>query len=188
MTICVSTLGYLRPVHSSVQGATKDIQQLFTAVDRRIEALKRNQNTADAERDAPNSEKGLAAEVPFDDDDKESFLDEPHSSPDSSPECHVGSRTRLAHTTVKTVGMPSSSKRKEEGRVGRSDGRTRGAEVPRGREEAGEEAGCGSDTREGLTSDKESTTATPPSSRSPSLGASTTTISSSDNAPEPNLM
>lgn len=51
-------------------------------------------------------------------------------------------------------------------------------------EEAKGGLSVGSDGGEGATSDRESTTATPSSSRSPSLGASTTTISSSDNAPE----
>ena len=42
---------------------------------------------------------------------------------------------------------------------------------------------CSSDSGEALIgSDRESTTATPSSSRSPSVAASTTTISSSDNA------
>jgi hypothetical protein len=172
-----------------MKGATKDIQQLFTAVDRRIEALKRNQNTT-AEQDGPNLDKSSAAEIPFDDDDKESFLDEPHSSPDSSPDCHISSRTRLAPTTVKSVGIPSN-KREEGGRSGDLGGRAGEREESAGRAEkkaelkAEEAGGTSSDNRE--ASDKESTTATPPSSRSPSLGASTTTISSSDNAPDPNF-
>lgn len=159
-------------------------------MDRRIEALKRNQNS-DTERDGTNLEKSSAAVIPFDDDDKESFLDELHSSPDSSPECHVSSRTRLAPSNVKTVGIPSSKRGQEEQGGGDLEGRAKErAEAPgrKGEDEAefkGEETN--SDAGDGIGSDRESTTATPPSSRSPSLGASTTTISSSDNAPDPNF-
>ncbi len=137
------------------------------------------------ERDSASSAKE-ASQVPFEDDDKESFLDEPRSSPDSSPDCHIRSRTRLA-PAVKTVAM-TTTKDEEKG-----DG---GIEVEgennEGEEEEEEEGAknlCGSDVGEGVVSDdRESTTATPPSSRSPSLGASTTTISSSDNnAPDNNF-
>ena len=146
-------------------------------MDRRIEALRRNQNTDATERDTTTLAKSTA-EVPFDDDDKESFLDEPRSSPDSSPDRHVSTRARLA-PTVKTVGVPSKT---EEG----GEEREEETEVKGGEGEATSK-GLG-DARESMASDdKESTTATPPSSRSPSLGASTTTISSSDNAPDPNF-
>ena len=161
------------------QGATKDIQQLFTACDRRIEALRRNLGT-DEERDCSvGIEKTTPTTIPFDDDDKESFLDGPHSSPDSSPDCHVSSRARLAGPAVKTVGVASQGKDRN-----RSDVREKGREERVGSEEVKSSSGGVCDG-EGMASDidrESATTATPPSSRSPSLGASTTTtISSSDN-------
>lgn len=139
------------------------------------------------ERDAIKS----TAPVPFDDDDKESFLDEAHSSPDSSPDRQIGSRTRLV-PAIKTVAVPSegetSKGEREEGEGATKD---EGA-VPKGDRkdnlaETEDVKTSDSDYGEGIGSDRESTTATPPSSRSPSVGASTTTISSSDNAPEPNF-
>lgn len=197
---------------SDQQGATKDVQQLFTAMDRRIEALRRNQSTGAERESADTATPPGGPQVPFDDDDKESFLDhdEPHSSPDSSPDRQVGSRTRLVvpPPPVKTVGVASKS----EIETGEVEGRGKGAE------EAGEEVGGGAEKRggrregrtscssdgaeevrgdrqeggqeeegDGTGSDRESTTATPPSSRSPSVAASTTTISSSDNQPESQL-
>lgn len=162
-----------------IMGSAKDIQQLFTAIDRRIEALKRNVGT-DVERDGAKSEKD-AAQISFDDDDKESFLDEPHSSPDSSPDCHVSTRSRLA-PSIKAMPI---TKTEEKGEVegSKQEGENREKDGERV-EEAKGGLSVGSDGGEGATSDRESTTATPSSSRSPSLGASTTTISSSDNAPE----
>ena len=79
---------------SSLQGAPKDVQQLFTAIDRRVEALRRNaeysQEGSESQQEAgtrPDSQN-----VSFDEDDKESFLDDPHSSPDSSPDAHSHAR------------------------------------------------------------------------------------------------
>lgn len=144
------------------------------------------------ERDGPSMAKNTAP-VPFDDDDKESFLDEPHSSPDSSPDRQIGSRTRLV-PTIKTVAVSSEDEAsevvKERGEGGATDeepapkGNRKGGKLRERRQDA---KNSGSDGGEGIGSDRESTTATPPSSRSPSVGASTTTISSSDNAPEPNF-
>ena len=195
-----------------MQGATKDIQQLFTAIDRRIEALRRNLNTAESEPQhhhdsdpahhgvTPISSSAATAQVPFDDDDKESFLGDTHSSPDSSPDCRAAaSRTRLAAATVQTVGVASSGgEGAEEGEKGRKkdvvvvvvtgeEGEGQKEVWPEGGEVRTEEKGE-QRTADESGSDKESTSATPPSSRSPSLGrASTTTISSSDNAPEANF-
>ncbi len=88
----------------------KDIQQLFTAVDRRIEALRINlehskekeqlEETGAAvgrEMDAPSPEEEEEEE------EGESFLDDPHSSPDSSPE------TRLQR--LKRVPIPDQQER-----------------------------------------------------------------------------
>lgn len=77
-----------------IMGAPKDVQQLFTAIDRRVEALRRNaeysQEGSESQQEAgtrPDSQN-----VSFDEDDKESFLDDPHSSPDSSPDAHSHAR------------------------------------------------------------------------------------------------
>ena len=75
----------------ALQGVTKDIQQLFTAIDRRVEALRRN-----VQHSRNETQKEVTAPVnsSFDEDDKESFLDEHNSSPDSSPDTHT---SRLRH-------------------------------------------------------------------------------------------
>lgn len=83
------------------KGATKDIQQLFTAIDRRIEALKRNIQHSQESSEQQNEAFRLAAptaSTSFDEDDKESFFDEHHSSPESSPETHTSTRLRQVET------------------------------------------------------------------------------------------
>ena len=83
------------------KGAAKDIQQLFTAIDRRIEALKRNIQHSQESSEQQNEAFRLAAptaSTSFDEDDKESFFDEHHSSPESSPETHTSTRLRQVET------------------------------------------------------------------------------------------
>lgn len=81
-----------------IMGAAKDIQQLYTAVDRRIQALRRNASES-GERGEDEATPAIissseAQMASFDEDDKESFLDGPHSSPESSPEPHSSTRLR----------------------------------------------------------------------------------------------
>lgn len=169
-----------------IQGATKDIQQLFTAIDRRIEALRRNSDSS-TERDVIDSASQSVPQALFDEDDKESFLGEQHSSPESSPECHVGSRTRHA-PTINMAGEREKEEVAEE--TQKQEEESREIHVDQVKE------GVCDSKQEPVTScegggesDKDSATATPPSSRSPSLGASTTTTvsSSTDNTTEANF-
>ena len=91
--------GYILSVFP--KGAAKDIQQLFTAIDRRIEALKRNIQHSQESSEQQNEAFRLAAptaSTSFDEDDKESFFDEHHSSPESSPETHTSTRLRQVET------------------------------------------------------------------------------------------
>ena len=95
-----------------VQGAGKDIQQLFTAIDRRIEALKRNATTSQE-----GGEEGVKLTAPksssqnnsFDEEDKESILGH-QSSPESSPEPPDSStRTRLIPVPILTTTSTTQS-------------------------------------------------------------------------------
>ncbi len=68
-----------------MQGATKDIQTLFTAIDRRIQALKRNVPSDSIQSDTDQSDPTTAI-LPDDEEDKDEALSSRQSSPDSSPE------------------------------------------------------------------------------------------------------
>ena len=170
------------------QGASKDIQQLFTAIDRRIEALQRNTKNSSSDGQDKPPESTLDQPLPqFEDDDRESFtLGEHNSSPESSPDCHVGSRTRHAPAIVSKPDNKDdqsddppcagelSEKMSENDNANRADASNKMSATNVTTEECSGE------------SEKESETATPASSRSPSEGASTTTTvsSSTDNANE----
>ena len=161
---------------------------MFTAIDRRIEALRRNSSSDSAERDALSD--SAAQPLPqFDDDDKESSLGEQNSSPESSPECNVSSRTRHAPA----INIPPGPEKKDSESESKEESETETREVHKdgiGKAQ-GAELSTPSSTalEERRESDKESETTTPPSSRSPSEGASTTTTisSSTDNATEANF-
>ena len=90
----------------TLQGAGKDIQQLFTAIDRRIEALKRNASTSQEggeEGTKLTTPKSSSQNASFDEEDKESILDH-QSSPESSPEPPDSStRTRLIPVPILTT-------------------------------------------------------------------------------------
>ena len=98
------TVFFLTCIHLCSQGAGKDIQQLFTAIDRRIEALKRNVTTdQDSEEGAKPTSTKSSQNTSFDEEDKESILDH-HSSPESSPEPPDSStRTRLIPVPILTT-------------------------------------------------------------------------------------
>jgi len=169
------------------QGASKDIQQLFTAIDRRIEALLRNtKNNSTDDRDKLPESTSDQPLPQFEDDDKESFtLGEHNSSPESSPDCHVGSRTRHAPAIVS---KPDKKNDANDDQCARglnekmSDKASNADKVNASKTSAS----CATTEECSGESEKESETATPASSRSPSEGASTTTTisSSTDNANE----
>lgn len=84
-----------------IMGVTKDIQQLFTAIDRRLEALKRNvdKSAKKKKEEEEGRETGGATSLTLagtpgsstiaqlqDEEDRYSFLDDPVSSPESSPD------------------------------------------------------------------------------------------------------
>ncbi len=170
---------------------------MFTAIDRRIEALRRNSDSDNTEPQISNPPADSAYNPPlpqFEDDDKESLiLGEQNSSPESSPDCHVGSRTRHAPA----INITTETKQKE---VSGEDEPKVLEGTPGSLESAGDNDGkdghvgtaeLSTSTPDGGidTIDKESDSATPPSTRSPSEEASvSTTISSStDNATETNF-
>ena len=75
----------------TAQGNAKDIQQLFSSIDHRIEALKLSASHSDTE---PTKEKepqvrGSRESSAFDEEDKESCFEEAPSSPDSSFGSHA---------------------------------------------------------------------------------------------------
>ncbi len=97
--------------HTCTQGATKDIQTLFTAIDRRIQALKRNvssDNSAESSTNQPDLLK-TAAILPDDEEDKEESLSR-QSSPDSSPEAI---RVRPVERSVISVSSADSDQRSQ---------------------------------------------------------------------------
>ena len=186
-----------------IQGAGKDIQQLFTAIDRRIEALKRNATTDQESKAGSKSAVAKSAQnTSFDEEDKESFL-EYRSSPESSPEpSNSSTRARLIPVPILTTSPSPATQALPTVTVVSSSGVTSssvGGDIvvtsPRTSPTSSSpnypdnDGGHGRKTslrRGSSASDKDSeSTPNPPSSeRSPSCEASTTTVSSSDNALE----
>ncbi len=72
------------PTHT--QGASKDIQTLFTAIDRRIQALKRNVLSDNTEQATDPSEPPNTTAILRDDEEDKYESISRQSSPDSSPE------------------------------------------------------------------------------------------------------
>ena len=87
-----------------VQGNNKDIQQLFSAIDHRIEALRLNAQHSSSETNAAENEaqsRVSRESSPLDEEDKESVQEDNPSSPESTVESHT--------TTIreKAVSLPS---------------------------------------------------------------------------------
>ena len=133
---------------------TKDIQQLFTAIDRRLEALKRNvdKSAKKKKEEEEGRETGGATSLTLagtpgsstiaqlqDEEDRYSFLDDPVSSPESSPDT---SRHRQAIRHQQPVVKISSSTGQPI--YGSGSGGGDDSEREREREMGGEEESCGS--------------------------------------------
>ena len=84
--------------------------------------------------------RSAATALSFDEDDKESFLDEPHSSPESSPEAHSSTRLRLVETNPVPGQHSGSSSHSSIASGGGSDCES-GSEGEKGKEEEGEKSG-----------------------------------------------
>ena len=101
------------PPSSLVQGNNKDIQQLFSAVDHRIEALKLNAQHSSGESSVAEKEAQLRVShdgTPSDEEeDKESVQGDTPSSPESAVEGHT------ADFREKAVSLPSDNSGCEEG-------------------------------------------------------------------------
>lgn len=135
----------------TIQGNAKDIQQLFSSIDHRIEALKLNASHSEAEptKEKEPQSRGSRESSPFDEEDKESCFEEAPSSPESSFESHA------ANIRQKAVSLPSSADDSksggeeeregegERGQVEKGEGEERGegggVEVGRGKEEEGDD-------------------------------------------------
>ena len=92
------------PLHP-FQGSNKDIQQLFNAIDHRIEALRLNAQHSSGESNV--AEKEAKSRVshessPLDEEDKESTQEDTPSSPESTVESHI------ATFREKAVSLPSA--------------------------------------------------------------------------------
>ena len=99
---------HLSCIHSLFQGNTKDIQQLFNAIDHRVEALRLNAQHSNSE--ISDQEKEAQSRVSHDgssssdDEDKESGQeDDVPSSPESTVETHT------ANIRQKVVSLPSDN-------------------------------------------------------------------------------
>ena len=95
---------YVLPSSHLFKGNVKDIQQLFSAIDHRIEALKLNaeHSVNEAEKESDVQVRVSRESSAFDEEDKESYLEEVPSSPESPVETHP------ADIRQKAVSIPSS--------------------------------------------------------------------------------
>jgi len=131
--------------------------------------LRRNvQHSQEGSEQHNEAFRSAATALSFDEDDKESFLDEPHSSPESSPEAHHSS-TRLRQVETNPVPVPGqhsgSSSHSSIASPGNSD-----SEGGRGSEEEGEKVEEEGEEKSGrkflseVPSESSGSTATPTSS------------------------
>ena len=126
---CVHVVWYRR-CSPATQGNNKDIQQLFSAIDHRIEALKLNaQHSSDSSDQQNEAQSRLSHESsPSDEEDKESVQEDAPSSPDSTVETHT------ANIRQKAVSLPSDNSGCEDGgeREGDGEGQAEGEEEREG--------------------------------------------------------